>query len=134
MIKGSIVTYDTSGCNRLYIPTSLYEEYKSMLDFWNGDTGTTEEKLKIKRDLADRIFQKVSSYPFTISEGNTDTLTLVAEREGLIFLKVPNEDNIMIQSIKSKNASVVKGIYYYGPYTIDNFLEPLVKQLKRIGF
>ena len=130
IIEASIVTYDTSGCNRLYIPTSLYEEYKSMLDFWRGDSGTTKEKLKIKRDLAD----KISSYPFTISEGNTNTLILVAEREGLVFLKVPNEDNIMIRSIKSKNTNVIKGIYYYGPYTIDNFLEPLVKQLKRIGF
>ena len=134
MIKGSIVTYDTSGCNRLYIPTSLYEEYKSMLDFLNGYSGKTKEKLKTIRDLADKIFQKVSSFPFTISEGKPNSLILAAEREGLVFLKVTDEDNIMIQSIKSKNASIVKGIYYYGPYTIDNFLEPLVKQLKRIGF
>lgn len=131
IIKASIVTYDTSGCNRLYIPTSLYEEYKFMLDFC---TGTTEEKLKTRKDLADRIFQKVSPYPFTISGTNTNFLILAAEREGLVFLEITNEDNIMIRSIKSKNSNVIKGIYCYGPYTIDNFLEPLVKQLKRIGF
>lgn len=134
IIEDSIVTYDTSGCHRLYIPTSLYEEYKSMLDFWNGDTGTTGKKLKIRRDLANKIFQEVSSYPFMISEGNPNFLVLISEREGLVFLEITNEDNIMIQSIKSKNTSVIKGIYYYGPYTINNFLEPLVKQLKRIGF
>lgn len=132
VIEDSIVTYDTSGCRRLYIPTSLHEEYKSMLDFWDG--AATGEKLKIKRDLADKIFQKISSYPFTISEGDTKNLVLISEREGLVFLKIINEDNIMIQSIKSKNTSIIKGIYYYGPYTINNFLEPLVKQLKRIGF
>lgn len=132
-IENSIMVDETSNYQNLYIPSNIYLEYKSNLDFWTGAGITVEEK-KERLVTINKILQKISLYPFEIFEGSQNKLTLVAERIGIVFLKIINENNIVISFIRYLDTSIIKGRYYYGPYTIDNFLEPLIKQLKRIGF